>query len=274
MKVVIFIIVVPIFLFFSARFLEQRSLYFPFGTINATPENIDLEYEELDIITADGIRLSAWFIPSEDSRAVLLFCHGNGGNISHRLEKISIMNRLGLDILIFDYRGYGKSSGRPSEDGLYKDAEAVYDHMVNERKTPPQKIIGYGESLGSPVIINLALKREMAGIIIEEAFTSVRAMAREHFPFIPGFVLKSGYNSLGMIKDVKIPKLIFHSVNDEIVPFEQGERIFETASEPKEFVELRGGHNDAFIVSRGIYSSGIDRFVKQLYYKSKIPKSK
>ena len=175
-----------------------------------------------------------------------------------------ILNRLGLDILIFDYRGYGKSSGRPSEDGLYIDAEAVYDHMVNERRMPPQKIIGYGESLGSPVVINLALKREMAGIIIEESFTSVKDMAKKHFPFIPAFLLKNGYNSLEMIKNVQIPKLVFHSINDEIVPFEQGERIFNRASEPKKFIARRGGHNDAFIVSSEIYSSGIDRFVARL----------
>ncbi len=264
MKVVIFAIAVPVFLFFSVRLLEQKSLYYPFKNIDATPETIGLDYEEVNIMTADGLRLSAWFIPSEESRAVLLFCHGNGGNISHRLEKIMILNRLGLDILIFDYRGYGKSSGRPSENGLYIDAEAVYDHMVNERRQPPQKIIGYGESLGSPVVINLALKREMAGIIIEEAFTSVKDMAKKHFPFIPAFLLKNGYNSLKMIKNVQIPKLVFHSVNDEIVPFEQGERIFNRASEPKKFIELRGGHNDAFIVSSEIYSSGIDRFVARL----------
>jgi fermentation-respiration switch protein FrsA (DUF1100 family) len=264
MKILIFIIAVPVFLFFSERFLEHKSLYFPYRAINATPEDIGLEYEDINIRTRDGIRLSTWFIPSEDSRAVLLFCHGNGGNISHRLEKIWILNRLGLDILIFDYRGYGKSSGRPSEDGLYIDAETVYDHMVNERSLSPQKIIGYGESLGSPVIINLALKKEMAGIIIEEAFMSVKDMAKEHFPFIPAFLLKNSYNSLRMIKNVQIPKLVFHSINDEIVPFEQGERIFVMASEPKEFVKLRGGHNDAFIVSEEIYSSGIDRFVARL----------
>ena len=264
MKIVILIIAIPIFLFFSTRFLEHRSLYFPFGNISATPEDIGLDHEDINIVTNDGIRLSAWFIPSENSRAVLLFCHGNGGNISHRLQKIAIFNRLGLDILIFDYRGYGKSSGKPSEKGLYIDAEAVYDHMVNERKIPPIKIIGYGESLGSSVIIDLALKREMAGIIIEEAFTSVKDMAREHFPFIPGFLLKSKYDSLEKIANVKIPKLILHSNNDEIVPFEQGEMIFESAPEPKEFIELSGGHNDAFIVSKDIFSSGIERFVTRL----------
>lgn len=264
MKVVIFFIAVPVFLFFSVRFLEHKSLYFPFRTLDTTPKDIGLDYEKINIVTTDGIRLSAWFIPSKDSRAVLLFCHGNGGNIGHRLEKIMILNKLYLDILIFDYRGYGKSSGRPSENGLYIDAEAVYDYMVNEKNIPPAKIIGYGESLGGPVIIDLALKREMGGIIIEDAFTSVNDMAKEHFPFIPSFVLKSRYNSLEKIKNIKIPKLIFHSTNDEIVPFEQGQRLFERAAEPKEFVELHGGHNDAFIVSREIYSSGIDRFVSRL----------
>lgn len=263
MKVVIIIIAIPVLLFFSARFLEHKSLYFPFRAIDATPADIGLDHEEIDIMTADGIRLSAWFIPSKESRAILLFCHGNGGNISHRLEKIFILNRLGLDILIFDYRGYGKSSGSPSEEGLYADAAAAYDYMVN-RGVPPQKIIGYGESLGSAVVLDLALKEEMAGVIIEEAFTSVQDMARVHFPFIPASILRSRYDALEKIKNVEIPKLIFHSINDEIVPFEQGQRIFERASAPKEFVQLRGGHNDAFIASKEIYASGIGRFVTGL----------
>jgi fermentation-respiration switch protein FrsA (DUF1100 family) len=261
MKILALIIAVPFFLFFSTRFLEHNSLYFPYRTIDATPKDIGLEYEEIELRTSDNVSLSAWFIPSERSRAVVLFCHGNGGNISHRLEKILIMNRLGLDTLIFDYRGYGRSTGKPSEKGLYIDVETMYDHLVNEKKLPPEKIVGYGESLGGPVIIELASKRDMAGIIIEDAFTSVREMAKVHFPFIPASFLKSGYNTLDKIENIKIPKLIFHSVNDEIVPFEQGKRIFEAAPEPKEFVELQGGHNDAFIVSRDVYSSGIDRFV-------------
>jgi hypothetical protein len=136
--------------------------------------------------------------------------------------------------------------------------------MAGERNVPPHKIIGYGESLGGAVIIDLALKREMGGLIIEDAFTSVNDMANEHFPIIPGFFLKGGYDAIGKIKNVKAPKLIFHSVNDEIVPYKQGQMIFEQAMEPKEFIELRGGHNDAFIVSKEIYSSGIDRFVTGL----------
>lgn len=264
MKLFALIIAVPVFLFFSIRFLEHSSLYFPFRTIEATPQDIGLRYEELEVLTEDGVRLSAWFIPSERSRAVLLFSHGNGGNISHRLEKIMILNRLGLDILIFDYRGYGKSTGSTNEKGIYIDAETIYDYLVNEKHVPPWKIIGYGESLGSPVIIELASRRSMAGVIIEEAFTSVREMARVHFPFIPTSLLKSRYDTLEKIRDIKIPKLIFHSLNDEIVPFEQGKRIFEAAPEPKDFVELRGGHNDAFIVSRETFSSGIDRFVSGL----------
>lgn len=264
MKIVFFTIAVLIFLFFSVRFLEYKSLYFPFKRIDATPKDIGLDFEDMILTAKDGINISAWFIPAESSRAVMLFSHGNGGNISHRLEKIKIFNELDLDVLIFDYRGYGKSEGRPSENGLYLDAEAVYDHLVKERKMPYQKIIGYGESLGGAVIIDLASKREMGGIIIEDCFTSVRDMGRELLPFIPAFLYKSSFDSLTKIKSVEIPKLILHSADDEIIPFEQGRKLFDNAPVPKEFIELKGGHNEAFYISRDVYSSAIGSFVKKI----------
>jgi len=225
-----------------------------------TPEDVGLKYEDVYVKTEDGLKIHGWFIPSNASKATILLSHGNGGNISHRIEKILILNALGIDVLIFDYRGYGMSEGSPSEEGLYKDAEAVYKYLVEEKKVSPDSIIGYGESLGGAVIIDLALRHEMGGIIIEDSFTSVRDMAKKYFPFIPSILLKTSFDSLSRINDIKIPKLLLHSISDEIVPFEQGRMLYENASEPKWFVQLQGGHNDAFLVSKEVYTSGIVEF--------------
>lgn len=264
MKIALLIVAIPLSLFFFIRFLEYKSTYYPFRAIEYTPKDIGLEYEDVSLTAKDGVSISGWFIPSQSSRAVVLFCHGNGGNISHRLQKIMVLNRLNLDVLIFDYRGYGKSKGRPSENGLYLDAEAVYDYLLNERKVPPRKIIGYGESLGGAVIAELALRRELGSIIMESSFTSVPDMAKTVAPFIPGFVYKSRFDSLSKIKNIGYPKLILHSTDDEVVPFEHGRRLFDNAEEPKEFIEMKGGHNDTFLVSGDLFVSAIDSFIERL----------
>ncbi len=264
MKTVIIIIAFLFLLFFFIRFLEKKSLYFPVRTIEATPKDIGLDYEDVIVTTKDRIQLWSWFIPVKTPRATLIFCHGNGGNISHRLEKIKIFNNLNLDILIFDYRGYGMSKGSPSENGLYLDAEAMYDYLVKERKISPDKIVGYGESLGGSVIIDLASRHELGGMIIEGSFPSLRDMAKKYFPFIPAAIYKSKFDSLQKIKTINYPKLLFHSKSDEIVPFELGKKLFEHAAEPKDFVKLQGGHNDAFLTSQDVYVLKIDSFIDNL----------
>jgi fermentation-respiration switch protein FrsA (DUF1100 family) len=261
MKIILSIAVALILLFILIRFLEYKSLYFPLSRIEATPEDVDIDYEDVAVTTTDGIRISGWFIPARNPRATLLFCHGNGGNISHRLEKIGMFNFLGLNVFIFDYRGYGKSKGSPSEKGLYLDAEAAYQYLLNEKNLAPQGIIAYGESLGGAVAVDLAVRHELGGVIIEEGFTSSKDMGRALLPFIPSFIYKSEFDSLEKIKHITAPKLIFHSVNDEIVPFELGKRLFDGAPEPKEFVQLQGGHNDAFLISEELFMGKIDRFI-------------
>ncbi|MEK6528456.1 MAG: alpha/beta fold hydrolase, partial [Nitrospirota bacterium] len=195
MKIVLIIIII-LFFFLAVRYLEKKNLYYPFRAIEATPEDIRLKYEDVYVTTEDGVRLFAWFIPSEEPRATLMFCHGNGGNISHRLDKIKIFNDLFLDVFIFDYRGYGMSKGKPSEQGLYLDAEAVYDYLLNNKKIPPQKLIVYGESLGGAVTVELAGRHKVGGIIIENTFTSVKDMAKRIFPFIPAFIYANKFDSL------------------------------------------------------------------------------
>jgi len=250
--------------FVFLRYLEKKNLYFPLRTIEVKPDDAGLNYENVSLTTKDGIEISGWFIPAKTPRAFLIFCHGNGGNISHRLEKLVMFNNLNLDVLIFDYRGYGTSKGRPSENGLYLDAEAVYEYMKNEKGAPPERIIIYGESLGGAVAVDLASRHETGGVIIEGGFTSVKDMAKKIFPFIPTFIYKSRFDSLEKIKAVKTPKLIFHSADDEVVPFELGKALYDAAEEPKEFVEIKGGHNEAFFSSQEVFVSKIDSFVKML----------
>lgn len=264
MKAIIILIVIFILFFFFIRNLEQRNLYFPFRELESTPKDIGLDYEDVIVTTKDMVQITGWFIPSKTALATLIFCHGNAGNISHRMEKIKIFNELNLNVLIFDYRGYGMSKGSPSEKGLYLDAEAAYNYLVNKKMVPPIKIIAYGESLGGAVALDLAGKHEVGGIIIEGGFTSVKDMARRIFPFIPAFIYANKFDSLQKIKHIKYPKLIFHSIDDEIIPFKFGKTLFNAAAEPKGFVELHGGHNDAFLTSKEIFIRGMDSFINGL----------
>jgi fermentation-respiration switch protein FrsA (DUF1100 family) len=250
-------------LFFLLRYLEKKNLYYPLKTIEANPGDIGLYYEDIILTTGDGVDINLWYIPADGPAATIIFCHGNGGNISHRLEKIRILNGVGLNVLIFDYRGYGSSGGSPSEEGLYLDADVVFSYLVHIRKVPSDRLILYGESLGAAVAIKLAGKHTVAGIIIEGGFSSVKEMAKRIFPFIPGFIYKSRFDSVSGIRDVIVPKLIIHAKNDEIVPLELGKRIYDSASEPKEFVPIDGGHNDAFLVSDEMFIREIKSFTER-----------
>lgn len=263
MKPICYLILLVIFLFFYFRYFERRSVYFPLAEIEATPQDISLSYEDIIFETKDNIKLSAWFIPVNAPRATLIFCHGNGGNISHRLEKIKIFYDLNLNVFIFDYRGYGKSGGRPTEKGLYRDAEAAYDYLVGNKKIRQEKIVVFGESLGSAVAVDLASKKPISGIIIEGGFTSARDMAKRIYPLLPTFIYTVRFDSYAKIKNVKSPKLFFHSKNDEIVPFVLGKKLFEKA-DSGEFVEIIGGHNTAFLDCKKLVISKIEEFLKQI----------
>lgn len=263
-KKIIYLIVFGIFLFFCFRWFEKRHIYYPTRKIEFTPEDINLSFEDIYFDTSDGVRLNGWFIPVDKPRATLIFCHGNGGNISHRLEKIAMFNRLGLDVFIIDYRGYGKSTGRPSEAGIYLDAKAAYDYLVKEKGLLAKNLIVFGESLGCAAAVDLATKNETAGLILEAPFTSARDMARIIYPFLPTIFLSVRFDSLAKIGNVSVPKLIIHSRNDEIVPFKLGRKLFDASSQPKEFLEILGGHNSAFFDSQDLFVAAIRRFLEEL----------
>jgi fermentation-respiration switch protein FrsA (DUF1100 family) len=194
-----------------------------------------------------------------------LFCHGNGGNIMHCLDSIDIFHDLGLNCFIFDYRGYGNSEGKPSEEGTFLDARAAYKWLTEKKKIPPGNIIAFGWSLGGSIAAKSAGEDKFAGLVVESAFTSYADMGLKFYPYMPvRKFARFRYSTIDYIKDVHCPVMIIHSRDDEIVPFEFGVELYETANQPKELVEIFGSHNDGFLVSGEIYKSAWMKWLKLL----------
>nr|MDQ3396921.1 alpha/beta hydrolase [Deinococcota bacterium] len=221
--------------------IEDRLVYFPSATLVATPEDYGLTYERITLHTEDGLALMGWTIPREGSERWLIYFHGNGENVSRYLTLMAELHALGLNLLIFDYRGYGESEGIPSEAGLYEDAKASYAYL-RERGVAAENIYLYGFSLGSGVATELATHADIAGLIIEAGYTSLPEAGRHSYPFAPTFLMRNLYDSLSKIAKVGAPVLFLHSPADKTVPFSQGQRLFESAKEPKALVEVNGGH--------------------------------
>lgn len=244
---------------------QERLVYFPTRAWQATPADIGLPYEEVWLETGDGISLSAWLAPVDSPRAFILFFHGNGGNISHRLGSLELFHRLGLSTLIIDYRGYGQSEGSPGEQGTYLDAEAAWRYLVEERQIPPERIIVFGESLGGGVASWVAQTHPPAGLILVSTFTSVPDMGAQVYPFLPVRLLaRVQYNTLARLPDIHCPVLIIHSPADEVVPYNHGQQLFAAANAPKEFLEIRGSHNGGLALSAAQYEAALERFVARV----------
>jgi fermentation-respiration switch protein FrsA (DUF1100 family) len=235
---------------------QDRMVFFPTHELEGSPGDLGLDFQELMIEVADGERVHAWFVPAprdnpsgddsaENDRPTVIFCHGNGGNISHRLATIEVIHRLGGDLLLFDYRGYGQSDGSPSEANLYADAEACYRWLIDEIGVQPDRIVWFGRSLGGAVAVDLAARVDCAGLIVESSFTSAKEMGRRMFPWFPiGLLLRYQFDSVEKIGRVGCPVLVMHSQEDDMIPYSMGRQLFERAAEPKEFVTLVGDHNE------------------------------
>jgi uncharacterized protein len=240
--------------FSALLFLFQENLaYYPqIGReIESTPRDHGLDYEPLTLATPDGERLDAWFVPKPQASGVVLILHGNAGNISHRLDTIAMFHRLGYSVLIFDYRGYGRSTGQPSEDGLYRDAQTAWTHLTRQRGIPPGRIVLFGESLGGAVAAWLAAREQPGALVLSSVFTSAPELAADLYPWLPTRLLvRLRYDTRAVLSRLRCPVLVAHSPDDEIVPFRHGEMLFEAAMEPKVFLQLAGGHNDGFIFMR------------------------
>ena len=244
---------------------EDDFIYYPEREWAVRPEHYGLAAQDLYVQTQDLENLHAWFIRAPSEKAALLFFHGNAGNISHRIGKISPLIAAGASVLLLDYRGYGKSSGHPSEEGLYRDAEAAYQELTVRQKIEPSKIFLFGESIGGAVAIDLAAQHPCAGVILEGTFSSVKDMAAILMPFLPmHFILKSKYDSISKIVGIKSPLLFIHGTDDEIVPYSQGQKLFAAATSPKEFYSIPGaGHNDTYVRAGKTYFEKIIRFIEK-----------
>jgi hypothetical protein len=230
---------------YSAFILFERSRIFkPIRVVGSDPSAVGLAFEEIQFIAEDGVILHGWWVEAEKAPATILYFHGSAGNIGDRIETVQALHRLGLHIFLFDYRGYGQSRGFPSEKGTYRDARAAYE-VVRARYAdvdePP--VLFYGRSLGAAIAIRLAGERHTQGLITEAAFTSIPDLGSELFPALPVRSLgRIKYDSLSRISRLTAPLLLAHSLDDILIPFEHGKRLHEAASEPKQFVELRGAH--------------------------------
>jgi fermentation-respiration switch protein FrsA (DUF1100 family) len=252
------------------RVSESRMLYVPGGSrvLLPPPPELGLGVRRVELLTSDSVRLVSWAMPADSGRGYwLLICHGNGGNISEvgRPYHYAGLRAQGLSLFALDYRGYGESEGAPTEQGLYRDADAAYRYLRDTLRVPAERIVLFGHSLGSAVAIELVSRVPAAGLVLDGALTSVVERAQELFPYAPvRWVAASRYPSIERVGGLTLPKLFLHARADEVIPFAHGRRLFEAAAPPKEFVPLQGGHGDAFEVDSAAYFGAIGRFVAEL----------
>ncbi|TDJ68782.1 MAG: alpha/beta hydrolase [Planctomycetota bacterium] len=250
---------------------QSRFLFFPAAEVAVTPAAVGLAFEDVWLTTEMDERVHGWFVPCNQAdspgatgevwpRATVVFCHGNGGNISHRLETLQVLHRLGLATLILDYPGYGRSGGSPGEEACYRAARAA-ERYVRE-VLGAERVILWGRSLGGAVAARIAAECSPDALVLESTFTSVPDMAQELYPWLPARILaRFQFDTLGRIGGIACPKLIIHSRGDEIVPYAHGERLYAAACEPKSFQAIQGGHNDGFLASGGAYLEAVRGFL-------------
>ena len=251
-------------------FSQRRMLYFPRAELVGVPEEIGLDYEDVRLTNRLGTVIHGWWLPHAAPRFTLLFCHGNGGNVSHRLESLRIFHELGLSVLIFDYSGYGLSQGEPSEEATRADARAAWDWLVRVQGVDPGSVVLFGRSLGGAVAAWLA--RELdgegvrpAGMILESTFTSVPDMGAYLYPWLPVRQLaRFSYDSAAALARLDLPGLFLHSQDDDVVPYALGRRLYQGYGGPKTFFELGGDHNSGFLLTGAGYVRGLDRFLSGL----------
>lgn len=268
----IFLIIVIAYGIFALLlyFMQSKFLYLPKREIYYTPAELELPFEDISIQTPDNETITGWYIPAENAEITVLFCHGQGGNIMHRLDTINIFNELGLNCLMFDYRGYGHSTGKPTEQGTYIDTQTAYDWLVNTKKQDPENIIIFGRSMGCAIAANLASRVKAKAVVLESGFTSFGDIGQKFYPYMPVKLFATfSYNTIEYIKKTDIPVLIIHSKDDEIVPFEFGQKLYNAASEPKEFLEIFGRHNDGFLMTGDRYRNGLENWIESMEYHEK-----
>ena len=245
---------------------QSRLVYFPqIGSeVAVTPQAYGLPFEAVTITTEDRERLAAWWVPATPSRGAVLIFHGNAGNISHRLDYLQMFEKLGYSSLIIDYRGYGKSTGSPSEQGTYRDAEAAWRWIMEDRGLKAGDVVLLGESLGGAVASWLAARVRPRAVVLASTFTSIPDLGAQVYPFLPvRLISRFSYDNLAAVKAIRSPLLIAHSRGDEIVPYSHGRALFEAANEPKSFLDMQGGHNEGFLFVRPEWVAQLAAFLER-----------
>ena len=270
--VVAILVVVTIMSLATVResLVERLFIFFPSRTLEVLPFQAGVAVQEIFFPTADGLHLHGWYAPAGPSDPVLLHCHGNGGNISHRLGLLTALSRVGLGVFLFDYRGYGLSQGVASEAGVYEDARAAYRYVVEELGVPPARLVLAGHSLGGVVAANLATQVPARALIVESTFTNLGDMARQHYFWLPTrWLWAHKFNAGQWLSASAIPKLLVHGSTDTIVPYELGQKLYGLSTEPKTFHTVAGaGHNDLYEVGGQSYFRLLKAFIDQAPQKS------
>ncbi|MDX1671931.1 MAG: alpha/beta fold hydrolase [Balneolaceae bacterium] len=243
---------------------QKKLIYYPSAHLFQDPAAANLNYRDVTFRSGEEFNLHGWYIPHDDARATLLFFHGNAGNISGRVHLLRKLHDAGFSTLIFDYRGYGRSQGTPSEEGTYRDAKAAWEFLTGELEIPASRIVLFGRSLGGAVAAWLATQTDPAGLILESTFISAARIGADVYPFLPvRKLIRFEYNTAERIKKLKIPILIAHSREDELIPFEHGKALYEMAQEPKYFLEMQGGHANGYAETGAEYLQALRDFAQR-----------
>ncbi len=250
------------------RSFEHGQVYHPTREWEATGTDVGRPFEDVYFNAADSTRLNAWFFPADAAsprkNIVVLVCHGNGGNISHRINLCHALLRTGVNVLVFDYRGFGRSEGTPGEEGTYLDAQAAHQ-WLRQRGFDPRHIIAFGESLGGGIASELALRETVGGLVLQSTFTSVADLGAEFYPWLPVRWLNTiKYDTLKKLPRIRVPVLVMHSRNDRLIRFHHAERNFAAANEPKMFWETHGNHNDCLPSDHDRCAQGMEKFLEMV----------
>lgn len=264
--ILVFVIIGYVFINLFLYLFQSSMMYYPVKEIYQTPTALGLDFEEVQFNSKNGSNISGWYVPVSGARGTVLFSHGNAGNISGRLETLHILHNLKMNVLMYDYQGYGKSEGSPSEQATYEDALAAWKFLIEDKQAGSDKIIIMGRSLGGAVSAWLTTKTEPAGLILESTFTSAKDLAEELYPIFPvRRLMKFDYPTREYLQEISVPLLISHSKNDDLVSFHHGKELYEVASRPKFFLEMRGEHGAAHIVTGEEYIKTLDEFFDSVF---------
>jgi fermentation-respiration switch protein FrsA (DUF1100 family) len=247
------------------RWFEHSRVYYPNRFLTATGEELGRPFEDFRFKAADGVQLHGWFFPaskeSPRSKLAVLVCHGNAGNISGRLDLCRALLETGVNVFLFDYRGFGQSEGRPAEEGTYLDGQAAY-RWLEAKGFAGRNIVAFGESLGGGIASELALRETLGGLVLQGTFTSIPDIGAELYPWLPIKWLSTiKYDTYGKLPRLNLPVMVMHSRTDGLIHFDHAEKNFSRANEPKLMWELRGDHNES-VLDQENFVAGMEKFLK------------